>query len=249
MPIQPGQFDDLMPGLAVVEFYLEARKALTDLEEAKTKNEQARQELAVSGEKIRDAIYTVCLSKLDEHQKADPAALMKHLIAEYRAALSTNHLGKEDTLHHIACKAVLPFCKFDEDAFIKACEESTAGSKEAEKRYSTTRSQVSTKSKAWEEAIAKYKVGVFKEHSMVFHGLDNTPEQRAWDRASEFVRVWKHRASMHSEEITIECTSIRSYPDKGPAGDVKKRWASCYKLLGLSPARDASATYMARKFQ
>lgn len=251
MPIQHGQFNDILPSLNVVEYYDKAFKAQQSYLKTLAEEFEIERIAKSCGEKIRDAIYGVCIQKLSEHQKYKPADLMAHLINLYRERLNSyQSLGREDELFNIACKALLPFCKFDEEAFMKAAEDSGVleGSKEAIKKLGSIRSVLSKKKSEWEMARKEYKPGVFRDNSIVFTGTAGTEEERAFERASAFVSEWRRRASVHSEPITIDCTSIRSYPDTGEASDIKRRWASCFKILEIKSSTSPDS-YMARKYQ
>ncbi|CAB4162150.1 hypothetical protein UFOVP785_15 [uncultured Caudovirales phage] len=231
MPFTPGMFNDVLKTLGIVDYYLDILDKEVGVKSAELALNKAAAEAQFCGTVVRDDIYAAVMADTPK-TGADAIEALKDILKRYR-----EHKQKASPyvlLHQISSEAAALFNKFDEEGFIKACEETgmMQGAKEAKTAEASARAALSKARKALSDARKAYKTGIFTLDSPVFsEGLtEDQKEQLAVDRAKSFVHVWEHRAIQHSAKVTIECTDIKSLPD---AGGVKKTWENAYsKLFG-----------------
>ena len=231
MPFTPGMFKDVLKTLGIVDYYLDILDKEVGVKSAELAYNKAASEAQFCGTVVRDDIYAAVMGSSPK-TGAEAVEALKGILSRYR-----EHKQKASPyalLHQISSEAAALFNKFDEEGFIKACEETgmMQGAKEAKTAEASARTALSKARKALSEARKAYKVGIFTADSPGFsEGLtEDQKEQMAVDRAKSFVHVWEHRAIQHSARVTIECTDIKSLPE---AGGIKKTWESNYsKLFG-----------------
>lgn len=243
MPFTRGMFNDVLKDLGIVDYYLSIVDAEVTVQKAELKLNECISASQHNGEHIRDEIYDVIVSN-KEKAGEDTVSKLKDIITRYREAKVKAQPFL--LLHQVASEAHSLFTTFDEEAFLKAANETglMVGAKEAKTAEASARAALSKAKKALSDARATYKVGIFTKEALVFTLPPEEQEQFSVDRAKSFYSVWLTRAKKHGEPVTIECTSIKSLPEKG---GLRRTWTDAY--LKLFPKITRQPVYAARPYK